>query len=116
MADSGIITMTDDGEALLGSFVNALGIIYWIDTASDETDALSSGPPRRVMHAGWVALASGDNASPSTSLTLDVLQITWWAYFDHESNGRQFYPGWANIDRIIWHIPVGGVSKVQLFW
>ncbi len=116
MADSGILTMTDDGEALLGAFVTALGIIFWIDTPADTVDYLSAGAPRRVMHAGWVGLASGDNATASSGLTFDVLQMTWWTYFDHESNGHQFTGGVTNIDRIIWHLPPGEIGKVQVFW
>lgn len=116
MADSGIQTAVGDNEYLLGSFVTAVGIIFWTDFPNIQVDFLSETFPPRIMHGGWIGLASGDNATAGSGLTYDVLQMTWWSYFDHASNGRQFNPGWVNIDRVVFSIPTGVIAKFQVFW
>lgn len=116
MADSGIQTIAGEGEYLLppGVLITYLG--FWIDTPTVEVDYLSSGPIRRVMHAGWIATGSGQGGIATASLTFDQCQLTSLNYFTFEANGKANPSGFPFDDRILWHIPSGLTAKFQAFW
>lgn len=116
MADSGVQTAEADGEWLFPA-ANTVGAFqFWIDTDSAEIDYLSTTPPRRSMHAGWLGIASGVLGEASSGLSLqDCPMLQWW-YLDHESNMRLNTDGFAFYDRVTFHIPPGVVVKFVVFY
>lgn len=114
--DSGIQTATDDGEFLFPFASPIFMVAFWIDTDTVEIDYLSTAPPPRVMHAGWIAAASGLTGQAGNTLTFDQLQIMNWWFFDHAANQRVINDGFAFYDRIIYHIPSGVIAKFVVFY
>lgn len=116
MPDTGVQTITDEGEFLLAAPHLIVGLLWWIDTDSIEVDYRSIVRPRRVMHAGWVGLATGTTGVAGSTLPLSDFEMDWFSYFDFESNVRVNPTPNPNIDRIIWSIAAGVTAKFQAFW
>lgn len=116
MADSGIQTAELDGEWLFPAASVVGAFQFWIDTDTAEVDYLSSYPPRRSMHAGWLALASGSLGVAATDLSIQDVPILQWWYLDHESNMRINTDGFAFYDRVTFHIPPSVVVKFVVFY
>ena len=114
--DSGIQTATGDGGWLFPSASPVFMIAYWIDTDTVEVDYLSAFPPRRSMHAGYVALASGITGEAGDTLSFEDLQILNWWYMDHEANQRIVNDGFDFYDRVNYHVPPGVVLKFKVFY
>lgn len=116
MSDSGIQTATGDGEWLFPSASTVGAFQFWIDTDTVEVDYLSSWPPRRSMHAGWLGLTSGTEGVAGDTLDFQNLTVIQWWYLDHESNMRINTDGFAFYDRITYHIPPGITVKFIVFY
>jgi hypothetical protein len=116
MSDSGVQTISGNGEYLLGATVFITGLEWWLDTDTVEVDYLSVNPPRKLLHAGWIATGSGDGASPFDELTLQQNSITWWSFFEFESQFKVNPSGFAYDDRIVWRMGPGVIAKFQAFW
>src|SRR5438034_8461033 len=116
MADTGVQTITGEGEYLLDAGHLITGLLWWIDTDSIEVDYRSTVRPRRVMHAGWIALASGTTGVAGSLLPLSDFETDWFSYFDFEANVRVNPSPNVNIDRIIWSLAGGVTAKFQAFW
>lgn len=116
MADTGVQTATGTGEYLLDTAHLVTWFQFWIDTPTADVDFLTSLQPRRVMHAGWMALASGTSGVAAGDLTLEEVTVTWFSYFDHESNLRNNPSGFIYDDRIMWALPAGVTAKFKAWW
>lgn len=116
MADSGIQTMEDTGEYLFDTAHHVLFIQFWIDTTTSQVDELSQTHPPRTLHAGFIALASGEEGVPSDELTNQQCTVTWFSYFDFAANLKVEPSGFDYDDRIMWALPVGVISKFIAYW
>lgn len=116
MADTGVQTATGTGEYLLDGGHLIAALAFWLDSTTPDVDFLSTLRPRRVMHAGWIALASGTTGVAAGDLALSDFEVSWFSYFDHESNMRVNPSANAFDDRIMWALPAGVVAKFQAYW
>jgi len=116
MADSGVQTAEGAGEYLFEAAHHVTFIQWWVDTATIEVDELSNTYPPRVMHAGFIALASGELGTPSSELTDQQNSVTWFSYFDFRSNLRVNPSNFDYDDRVLWAVPSGVVAKFVVFW
>jgi len=116
MADSGIQTAEGEGEYLFDTAHHVTFIQYWIDTPTIEIDDLSGTHPARTMHAGWIALGSGEEGVPGSELDPDLNSITWFQYFDFHSNLRVNPSNFDYDDRVVWKVPTGAVNKFKVYW
>lgn len=116
MADSGIQTAEGDGEYLFDTAHHVTFIQFWIDTATIEVDELSGTLPPRLMHAGFIALSSGEEDVPSSELDNEHNSVSWMSYFNFASNIIANPSNFDYDDRVIWHIPTGVVAKFKVYW
>lgn len=116
MADSGVQTATGDGEWLFPTAHTVYSLAFWIDTDTVEVDYLSTFPPRRVMHAGWIGVSSGLTGEAGDTLSFADLQIVNWFYLEHEANMKVIANGFQYYDRVTFHIPTGVVVKFTVFY
>lgn len=116
MADSGVLTITGEGEYLFAAAQTVTDVMFWIDTPSISITYRSTTYPRRLLHAGWVALASGQLGVPSSGLSPPDPTITWHDYLAFENNLKHAPSGFNFDDRALWAIPPGITCKLQIFW
>jgi len=116
MADSGVQTAEGDGEYLFDTAHHVLFIQWWIDTPTIEIDELSATFPPRIMHAGFIALASGVEDAPGSELTNEENSVSWMSYFVFASNITVEPSHFDYDDRVIWHIPQGITAKFKVYW
>lgn len=117
MPDTGDQTISGEGEFLLPAAVAITWITYYLDTVTAEVDFRSTTHPARVMHAGWIGLASGLTGVAGAGLSFADLQMLWWSYFEFESFTQDHPSGsFPYVDRVIWHLPTGVVAHFTAFW
>ncbi len=115
MPDSGVIDISGEGESLFTT-VYVTGIQWWMETETVEVDHLSTTFPSKILHAGWVALASGDGSSAGATLNNQQLSTIWWSFFDFTSQFAVNPGNYPFMDRVIWHLETGVTGHVQVFW
>lgn len=116
MADSGEQTAEGNGEYLLPEAHLILQLWFWTDTDTIEVDYRSELYPRKQIHAGWIATGSGTEDLPGNEDTPPNPTITWWSYFNFQSQLVNEPSGFIYDDRIIYNIPDGQIAKFIVYW
>lgn len=116
MADSGEQTATGNGEFLLPAAVHILSLEARVDTPTIEIDYRSLLIPKRELHAGWVATASGSVGVAAVDLDLTEIAVTWSGYIDFENIIWTDPSGFPYDDRIMWNIPTGVYVTIFATW
>jgi hypothetical protein len=102
-------SVTGDGESLFaGGTFTITTVSARITVAGYSTQFRSGGVPRRVMHAGWVALGSLSGTTPTRF-------VSWFSYLDFDGQYFQVSPSQA-VDRIIYSIPAGTTVSVTVYY
>jgi hypothetical protein len=114
--DSGVQTAVGDGEWLFPAASPVFMVAFWIDTDTVEVDYLSSFPPRRSMHAGWIGLTSGITGVAGDTLAFEDMQLMNWWFMEHESNQKIVNDGFDFYDRVTFHVPTGAILKFKVFY
>jgi hypothetical protein len=84
MPTFGVYTVTGEGSEDFGSFVSLAYVNTWVSVLG-KTDVLTSGQPKRIMHAGWWGL--GPLVAPFTGAPV---AISWWKYLEFEAEETLF--------------------------
>ena len=116
MADSGTQTATGNGEYLLPEAHLITAIQFWTETATVQVDYRSENYPRKQLHAGWIATGSGTGGVAFDELDPPDPTVTWWSYFNFQSQLVNEPSGFIYDDRISWNIPTGQVAKFIVWW
>jgi len=117
MPSTGVIDIEGNGEYLLDTAHFITGIEWWMGSSEPvRVEALSVNAPRRILRAGWIATGSGIEDTPFDELTLQENSITWFAWFEFESNFRVNPSGFAYDDRIVWGLTPGATAHFEAFW
>jgi hypothetical protein len=116
MPDTGEQTISGNGEYLL-SATHLISFVYcYITTPTIEIDYRSSLIPRRQLHAGWIATASGQVGIASSVLGVPDCSVTWADYIDFENRLWWQPSGHPYDDRIQWRLSSGVVAKFLAAW
>ena len=105
MTSLGVQTATGEGEQLFGGFFQ-VEEVHAIITVPGRVEFRNLNQPRRVMHAGWVAL--GHNFAGGASSFGNPSTVTAFKYIEFED--EWIIPRWpANwyFERMFWSIPIG---------
>jgi hypothetical protein len=116
LAETGIQEITGSGEFLFEAAHHITFIQFFTDVPTSEVDYRSLTRPRRQLHAGWIALASGDLGVPSDESALNAVSVTWSSYFEFESNLIVEPSKFDYDDRVQYNIPVGITAKFNALW
>jgi hypothetical protein len=116
MPSSGVITAVGEGEFLLGTFAPVEEVHIIITVPGFSVQYRSATQPRRVMHAGYVAMGHNFNGGPSSPANPST--VTWHKYVEFEDEwGRpQLNPTPFYFERVLWAIPMGVTVTVEATW
>lgn len=66
--------------------------------------------PRRIMHAGWVALAYGAGGE----IGFPTGRIRWHKYFEFERESLVIHPA-LYCDAVYWYVPLSGANYASIY-
>jgi hypothetical protein len=116
MTSSGVQDISGNGEYLLGATTLITGLEWWVDDVPVRVEYLSENKPARLLRVGWIATGSGDGSSTFDLLTLQQNSVTWFSFFEFESNFKATPSGFAYDDRITWGLTPGVTAHFEAFW
>ena len=116
MSSTGVIDIEGNGEHLLAGGVLITAIEFWTEDEPVRVEALSANAPRRILRGGWIATGSGITDTPFDELTLQENPITWFSFFEFQSNLVANPSGFPYDDRIVWWLTPGMTAHFEAFW
>jgi hypothetical protein len=116
MTSTGVIDIEGNGEYLLPAGVLITALEWWVDDTPVRVEYLSENKPARLLRVGWIATGSGIEDTPFDELTLQENPITWFSFFEFESNLRANPSGFPYDDRIVWGLTPGVTAHFEAFW